>query len=100
MRAAYLTRHGGPEVIEVGELPTPEPGAREVLVRLHASALNHLDIWVRKGLPNLKLAYPHILGGDGAGVVAKLGAGVRGLKEGDEVIVHPGLSDPHCEGTF
>lgn len=100
MRAAFLTRHGDPEVLEVGELPDPQPASGEVLVKVKAAALNHLDVWVRRGLPGLKLEYPHVLGGDGAGVIARLGAGVVGLREGDEVLVHPGLSDRRCEGTY
>jgi NADPH:quinone reductase-like Zn-dependent oxidoreductase len=96
MLAAYLKGHGGPETVEVGELPTPEPRADQVRVKVRAAALNHLDLWVRRGLPSLKLTYPHILGGDAAGVVDKLGPDATGVKVGDEVIVHPGLSCRRC----
>jgi len=97
MKAAYLNRHGDVDVIELGELPTPEPGHGEVRVKVKVAALNHLDIWVRKGLPGLKLHYPHVLGGDAAGVVDKTGAGVTRAQPGASVIVHPGLSCRACE---
>lgn len=95
MKAAFIRKHGGTEVLEVGSLPDPEISAGEVLVRVKVSALNHLDIWVRKGLP-IPLTYPHILGSDASGVVEKIGAGVTHVKSGDEVLIHPGLSCLHC----
>ena len=64
MKAAFFNDHGGPEVIQVGERPNPEPGEREVRVEVKAASLNHLDLWVRRGLPGLKLAMPHIGGCD------------------------------------
>jgi NADPH:quinone reductase-like Zn-dependent oxidoreductase len=96
MRAVFFRRHGGPEVIEVGELPDPVPGPGEVLVRVRAAALNHIDVWVRRGLPALKVAFPHVPGGDVCGVVAGLGAGAQGFAEGDRVVVNPGLSCGRC----
>ena len=71
------------------EAPDPEPAPGEVLVRLRASALNHLDVWVRKGLPSAPK--PHILGADGAGVVEALGDGVSGLEPGSPVVLNPGV---------
>jgi NADPH:quinone reductase-like Zn-dependent oxidoreductase len=97
MRAVGFTRHGGPEVLEVIELPTPEPKAREVRVRVKAVALNHLDVWVRKGWQGLKLLLPHVLGSDIAGVVDAVGAEVADLEPGTEVCVNPGLSCGVCE---
>lgn len=97
MFAAYLNRHGGPECLETGTLPDPVAGPGMVVVKLTHSGLNHLDVWVRKGLPHLRLSYPHILGGDGAGKVARVGAGVTEWKVGDDVIVHPGLGCGECE---
>lgn len=96
MKAVYLETHGGTEVLKYGDLPRPPLPPNSVLVHLKYSALNHLDIWVRKGIPGLKLSYPHILGGDGAGVVEAIGAQVKGIKPGDEVIVHPSQSCGHC----
>lgn len=97
MKAAYLSRHGGPEVLEVGTLRDLSPAAGEVVVNVKYSGLNHLDIWIRKGLPHLKHEYPHILGADAAGIVDKIGAGVTGWKQGDEVIVHPGIACGECK---
>lgn len=100
MKAAFINKFGDLNCLEVGTLPTPKPASGEVRVRIRASGLNHLDVWVRRGLPFLKLALPHILGGDGAGLVDKLGLGVEGFSVGDEVIVHPGLSDPNAGPEF
>jgi NADPH:quinone reductase-like Zn-dependent oxidoreductase len=96
MRAALFRQHGGPEVMEVAEVPDPVPGPGQVLVRIRAAALNHLDLWVRRGLPALKVAFPHVLGGDACGVVAGLGPGAQGVKEGDRVVINPGLTCGRC----
>ncbi|MFZ5444311.1 MAG: zinc-binding dehydrogenase [Myxococcota bacterium] len=97
MRAIAFRTHGGPEVLEQLELPTPQPGAKDVRVKVKAVALNHLDLWVRKGWPGLKLALPHVLGSDIAGVVDAVGAEVSDLAVGTEVLVNPGLSCGACE---
>jgi zinc-binding alcohol dehydrogenase/oxidoreductase len=89
MLAARIHKEGGPEVVVVEEVPDPAPGRGEVLVRLRAASLNHLDVWVRRGLPSVPK--PRILGADGAGVVEALGDGVRGLAVGDRVVLNPGL---------
>ena len=86
MRAVVLREHGGPDVLKLEELPTPEPKAGEVRVRIRAVALNHLDIWVRKGGPAFKLEYPHRLGSDIVGE----------LDDGTKVVVQPGLSCMKC----
>lgn len=96
MRAALIRRYGGPEVMEVGEVPDPVAGPGEVLVRVRAAALNHFDLWIRKGLPALQVPLPHIPGGDVVGVVAGLGAGVAGLAAGTRVVVNPGLTCGRC----
>lgn len=96
MQAVVLRRHGGPEVLELAELPLPEPGPGEVRVRVGAVALNHVDLWVRRGLPHLKLGYPFLLGADVAGEVDALGAGVVGVAVGDAVVVNPGHSCGRC----
>ncbi len=89
MRAVRIHEDGGPEVLVLEEAPDPAPGPGEVLVRLHASALNHLDVWIRKGLPSVPK--PRILGADGAGVVEALGEGVSGFEPGERVVVNPGI---------
>ncbi len=97
MKAVYFYEHGDRSVLQYGDLPDPKPGPGEVLVHVKACALNHLDIWVRRGWPSLKLSMPHILGSDISGVIASVGPGVHGLREGQEVIVSPGRSCGSCE---
>ena len=87
--------HGGPEVLGRQTFELDEPGPREVRVRIRAVALNHLDLWVRRGGPAFRLSYPHRLGSDIAGEVEALGPGARGATVGDRVMVHPYV--PHCE---
>ncbi|PIZ25901.1 MAG: alcohol dehydrogenase, partial [Chloroflexi bacterium CG_4_10_14_0_8_um_filter_57_5] len=72
MKAILFHTHGGPEVLQYTDFPDPEPAAGLALVKLHAAALNRMDLWVRNGWPGLKLEYPHIPGADGAGEVAAL----------------------------
>jgi zinc-binding alcohol dehydrogenase/oxidoreductase len=95
MRAVRIHEDGGPEVLVLEDVEDPVAGPGEVLVRLRASALNHLDVWVRKGLPSVPK--PRILGADGAGVVEALGDGVSGLEPGDRVVLNPGVEAPGGE---
>lgn len=97
MKAAYFEAHGGPEVLQVGDLPDPSTGDGEVRVAVRAAALNHLDLWTRRGLPGLELEMPHVGGSDIAGVVDTVGPGVAGWAAGDPVVVNPGLSCGACE---
>ena len=87
---------GGPEVLEWGAFELAEPGPREVLVRVRAVAMNHLDLWTRRGLPNVKYEFPHRLGSDIAGEIEALGPGARGISVGQRVMVNPGLSCGVC----
>jgi NADPH:quinone reductase-like Zn-dependent oxidoreductase len=89
VRAVRIHEDGGPGVLVLEEAPDPVAGPGEVLVRLRASALNHLDIWIRKGLPSVPK--PRILGADGAGVVEALGEGVSGFEPGERVVLNPGI---------
>jgi NADPH:quinone reductase-like Zn-dependent oxidoreductase len=95
MKAVRIHEHGGPEVLRYEEVPTPEIRPDEVLVRVRACAMNHLDLWVRKGLPNIPL--PHILGSDVAGEVEAVGELVEGVHVGDPVVISPGLSCGRCQ---
>ncbi|MCS6963662.1 zinc-binding dehydrogenase [Thermoflexus sp.] len=97
MKAIVFYRHGDPDVLEAAELPTPHPGPGEVLVRVRACAMNHLDLWVRRGIPSLRLEMPHILGSDVAGVVAEVGPEISGIEVGDRVVVNATLSCGQCE---
>ena len=97
MKAAFLNEHGGLDKIRYGDLPDPEPGPGQVRVRIRAGALNHVDIFVRNGIPGIPLAFPHVLGSDGAGVVDAVGSGVSRVRAGDEVVLNPGISCGSCE---
>jgi NADPH:quinone reductase-like Zn-dependent oxidoreductase len=91
VKAIRIHEDGGPEVLRYEDAPDPEPAEGEVLVSMRAAGLNHLDVWVRRGLPSVPK--PRILGADGAGVVVGLGAGVEGFALGDRVVLNPGI--PH-----
>ena len=105
MRAIRIHEDGGPEVLRYEDVPDPAPGPGEVLIRLRAASLNHLDLWVRQGRPSVPK--PRILGADGAGVVEALGDGVGGFAAGDRVVINPGLAHgsritvlgEHTDGT-
>ena len=96
MKAAVFHEHGGTDVLRIEEVPAPVAQSGEVLLRVHAAALNHLDVWVRKGLP-IETTMPHIGGSDVAGTVDALGPGVTGVTVGARVVVNPSLSCGHCE---
>ena len=103
MKAVRIHEDGGPEVLRYEDAPDPVAGPGEVLIGLRAASLNHLDIWLRRGLPSAPK--PRILGADGAGVVVALGEGVDRFREGDEVVINPGLDEgarivgEHMDGT-
>ncbi len=96
MKAIVMERHGDPSVLQYREYPEPSVGANEVLVRVRACALNHLDLWVRGGLPGVTIPMPHIPGSDVAGEIAKVGAAVRIVKVGQKVVLAPGVTCGHC----
>ncbi|HYJ47238.1 MAG TPA: zinc-binding dehydrogenase [Pyrinomonadaceae bacterium] len=96
MRAVVFNGHGGPEVLRQAEVETPRIKANEVLIEVRACALNHLDVWARKGLPGIKIPLPHILGNDIAGVVRDKGELVTWVETNDEVMLQPGVSCGHC----
>jgi NADPH:quinone reductase-like Zn-dependent oxidoreductase len=91
MKVMAIETHGGPEVLRPMEVRTPEPDPGEVRVAVHACALNHLDIFVRRGIPGLALPLPHVGGSDIAGTVDAVGEGVERWTAGDRVIVNPGI---------
>lgn len=97
MKAIVFSRHGGPEVLRYTEVAEPKVGAGEVLVRVRACALNHLDLWVRNGLRGVQIPLPHIPGSDIAGEVVKVGEGVRRAKVGQKVVLAPGVSCNTCD---
>src|SRR3990170_3233694 len=98
MKAAIFRSHGGPEVLEyVTDFGEPVLGPGDVKVRARASALNHLDLFVRQGIPTLKLPLPHILGWEVAGGGAAGGDDAAALEAGERVAVSPSLSCGECE---
>jgi len=96
MKAVVFDRFGGPEVLELREVPDPKPRPDEVRVEVKACGINHLDLWVRKGLRGLDPEMPHILGNDVVGIAREVGALVRHVKPGDKVLVCPTLSCGVC----
>ena len=97
MRAVVLEQHGGPEVLTLRDVPEPVPPPGWVKVRVRACALNHLDLWARRGLPGVRYPLPLILGNDVAGEVAEPGPGVQGIEPGAAVVLAPGVSCGRCE---
>src|SRR5215208_3205129 len=99
MKAVFFRQHGGPEVLDYNDFPTPEPKPGEALIRLDAAALNRMDVMVRNGWPGLKLELPHINGADGAGEVVAFGEMVEtgGLEIGDRVVINANLDCGTCE---
>ncbi len=98
MNAVTFHQHGGPEQLLYEDVPVPVPQAGEVLVRVRACALNHLDIWIRQGIPNYPITLPHISGCDVSGVVERVGEAVQApFSIGQPVVVSPGISCWQCE---
>ena len=102
MKAVFFNQHGGPEVLEYTDFPAPEPKPGEALIRLHAAALNRVDVMVRNGWPGLKLEMPHIPGADGAGEIVALNLPLparegTGVKVGDHVVINANLGCGECE---
>jgi NADPH:quinone reductase-like Zn-dependent oxidoreductase len=100
MKAVRFHEHGGIDVLKYEDAPEPTPQANEVLVKVKACALNHLDIWLRVGVRRWTLPMPHIVGSDIAGEVAEVGALVTRVKPGERVLLCPGISCGQCEACF
>lgn len=96
MKAAYFERFGGPDVLVYGDRPDPVAGPGEALVRVRACGINHLDLWVRGGLPGLEPEMPHILGNEVVGEIVAVGAGVTHVRPGEKTLVNPTLSCGVC----
>lgn len=96
MRAVRIHEHGGPEVLRIEDVPDPAIGPFDVRIHVRAASMNHLDLWVRRGLPGIRFPLPLILGCDAAGVVDRVGDRVTSVRPGDEVVVNPGVSCGHC----
>jgi len=97
MKAVLFRAHGGPVNLSYEDLPTPTIGSEDVLIRVKACALNHLDIWIRQGNPAYPMPLPHVSGSDVAGIVEQVGNRVEGVTAGQRVFVSPGISCWKCE---
>jgi NADPH:quinone reductase-like Zn-dependent oxidoreductase len=97
MKAVRFHQHGGPEVLRYEDAPDPAIQPDEVLVKIKACALNHLDLWLRKGVRSWQLRMPHIVGSDISGEVAEVGSLVTSSKVGDRVLLNPGVCCGQCE---
>ncbi len=110
MKAVYFEEHGALDVLRYGDFPDPEVRAEQVRVAVHACSLNYLDIFSRRGMPGIRVPLPGITGGDCAGQVSEVGAGVEGWRVGDRVLIDPIFHDPatgrftmmgeNCRGAF
>jgi NADPH:quinone reductase-like Zn-dependent oxidoreductase len=96
MKAIVIHEHGDPSVLKYEDVPEPHVRAGEVLVRVHACALNHLDLWVRRGLPGVAIPLPHVPGSDVAGEIVKIGEGVATARVGQKVLLAPGVTCGKC----
>jgi zinc-binding alcohol dehydrogenase/oxidoreductase len=96
MKAWHLTDTTGPDALELVDIKEPQPGPGELRINIKYSGLNHLDLWVSRGLPKPH-HLPHILGADGAGTVDAIGEGVAGFEVGDEIVIDPSTSCGTCE---
>jgi NADPH:quinone reductase-like Zn-dependent oxidoreductase len=97
MKLARIHRHGGPEALVYEDAPEPKIKANQVLVRVRACALNHLDLFVRAGIPGMKFSMPHVLGSDIAGEIVDVGELCERVKPGWRVLLSPGMSCRQCE---
>ncbi len=96
MHVVRIHRHGGPEVLVYEEAPEPQIRADQVLVRVRACALNHIDLWVRAGIPGMEFSMPHVLGSDIAGEIVAAGEYCERIRAGQRVLLSPGLSCRQC----
>jgi NADPH:quinone reductase-like Zn-dependent oxidoreductase len=96
MKAIVFQQHGGPEVLKYTDAAEPAIRPNEVLVRVKACALNHLDLWVRGGIPSVPIPLPHIPGSDVAGEIAQIGAEVSTVRVGQKVVLAPGVTCGKC----
>src|SRR3989441_11748290 len=97
MKAVVFEQHGGPEVLEYKDVPDPKPARGEVLIEVKATSINHIDIFLRRGMPGMKVAMPKIVGSDAAGIVREIGPDVVGLSVGQRVTINHGISCGRCE---
>ena len=96
MKAIFIEEHGDLDVLKYGNINEVKPKKNQVIVKIEACSINHLDIWIRKGLPRFKIPLPLVLGSDGAGKIVDLNSVNTNFKIGDEVVIQPGTFDLKC----
>ena len=96
MKSIRIHEHGGPEVLCVDEIDTPSCSDNQILVNIKATSLNHLDLWIRQGLPGLPIKLPLIMGSDGSGTITDIGKFINGFSIGDDVVIQPGTFNNSC----
>ena len=97
MKAVRIDGHGGFDKLIYNDLPQPDCSPDKVKIQIKASALNHLDIWVRIGGPHLSVPLPIILGSDGSGTIVEVGANINNYNKGDDVVIQPGTFCNTCQ---
>lgn len=97
MKAIQYSKLGGPEVLQYLEVPNPVPNANEILIKVLATSINHIDIHFRRGLPGVQSPLPHIPGSDAVGIVEEVGSDVQGFNKGDTIVMDPSASCGQCE---
>src|ERR1041385_7027646 len=97
MKAVVFNQHGGPDVLQYQDVSRPQPGPNDVLIQVKAASINHIDIFLRRGMPGIKVPMPKIVGSDASGIIRELGTAVSGLAIGQRVTINPGITCGHCE---
>ena len=97
MKAAFIDSHGSVDVLKYMDIKDPICTSGKVKINIKAASINHLDIWVREGIPGIKIPLPMILGSDGAGVVVEVGENINSVNVGDRVVIQPGTYSPNCK---
>ena len=102
MKAVFIDSHGSPEVLKYSDIDEPSCTPNKIKIQIKSSSINHLDLWIRKGIPGLHISLPRILGSDGAGRIVEVGRDVKNFwgKVGDDVVIQPGVYDPKCKQSI
>ena len=100
MKAVSINSHGSIDVLEYKEIDEPVCSSNKVKVNIKAASINHLDIWVRNGIPGIQIPLPMILGSDGAGVISEVGKNINSVNIGDKVVVQPGTYSKDCKKVY
>ena len=99
MKAVRIHNHGGLDVLKYDSLDEPICNPNKIKIKIKAAALNHLDIWVRNGLPGIKIPLPLIMGSDGSGEIVEIGKNINKFNLGDKVVVQPGTFPENCKSV-